>query len=88
MFLVRPRPTYHLFVPGVYHYKYVVDGEWLHNPSHEFEEDGKGNINNVVRVEDKISSKIKEIRKELEELKLFLSEPWKVESCGLNFCRK
>ena len=76
-------------VAGVYHYKYVVDGEWLHNPSYEFEEDGEGNINNVVRVEDKVSTKMKEIREELEGLKIFLAEPWKVENYDKNYlCKK
>jgi len=41
--------------PGVHYYKYVVDGEWMHNPSKECEEDEKGNINNVMRIEDKYS---------------------------------
>jgi hypothetical protein len=37
--------------PGVYQYKFVVDGEWLLDPSNpETAEDEAGNVNNVVEV--------------------------------------
>ena len=72
---------------GVHHYKYVVDGEWLHDPTLEFEDDGKGNVNNVVRVDNKISIKIKEIRDELEQMRIFLDEPWNVYLPD-HFCKK
>ena len=65
----------------------MVDGEWLHDPRHEFEDDGKGNVNNVMRVEDKLTLKIEEINQELEALKVFLEEPWRVDKPN-NFCPK
>ena len=37
--------------PGLHQYKYIVDGEWLHDPSKPCQEDGKGNVNNVISVE-------------------------------------
>ena len=43
---------------GVHYYKYVVDGEWMHNPNKECEEDEKGNINNVMRIESKLTRKL------------------------------
>jgi len=37
--------------PGVYQYKFVVDGEWLLDPSNpQTAEDEAGNVNNVVEV--------------------------------------
>ena len=34
--------------------RYVVDGEWLVDPSKEMVTDSKGNTNNVVVVEDRL----------------------------------
>ena len=34
--------------PGCYQYKYIIDGEWIHDPSKAWQDDGKGNINNVI----------------------------------------
>merc|ERR1712150_305681 len=79
--------TIHL-APGVYYYKYVVDGEWLHDPKQECEEDGTGNINNVMRVEDKVTMKLKEISQKLEEMRSFLAEPWQGQNNNNNFCVK
>jgi hypothetical protein len=40
--------------PGVYHYKFVVDGNWLLDPSNpETAEDEAGNVNNVLEVTPK-----------------------------------
>ncbi len=37
--------------PGVYRYKFIVDGDWLLDPSNpETAEDEAGNVNNVVEV--------------------------------------
>ena len=37
--------------PGVYQYKFIVDGDWLLDPSNpETAEDEAGNVNNVVEV--------------------------------------
>ena len=73
---------------GVYYYKYVVDGQWIHDPKQEWEEDGKGNINNVMRVEDRVTMKLKEISQKLEEMRSFLDEPWQVHNNNNNFCVK
>ena len=74
--------------PGTYTYKYVVDGEWMHDPSKETVDDGKGNVNNVITVEDKFTSKIRQLEDEMEDLKKQLDEPWFVQSSEYNFCTK
>ena len=74
--------------PGVHYYKYVVDGEWMHNPNKECHEDEKGNINNVVRIEDKFTRALREMAEEREELARYLEEPWEVEENKTNFCMK
>ena len=55
---------------GVHYYKYVVDGEWMHNPNKECEEDEKGNINNVMRIESKLTRKLRELQEEREQLQV------------------
>ena len=72
----------------MYYYKYVVDGEWLHDPKQECQEDGKGNINNVMRVEDKVSMKLKEINQKIKEMRSFLDEPWQGQEYNNNICVK
>ena len=38
---------------GKYHYKFIVDGEWITDPGNPVREhDGKGNINSVRMVKD------------------------------------
>ena len=40
--------------PGVYQYKFVVDGDWLLDPSNpDTAEDEAGNVNNVIEVKEK-----------------------------------
>ena len=34
--------------PGVYQYKYIVDGEWRHSPYQDPVADGKGGLNNII----------------------------------------
>ena len=51
-------------------------------------EDGTGNINNFMRVEDKVTMKLKEINQKLEEMRSFLTEPWQGENTNNNFCVK
>ena len=34
--------------PGIYHYKYIVDGEWRFSPDDDTSPDEKGNINNII----------------------------------------
>lgn len=36
--------------PGVYHYKFVADGNWVHDPSHPVEVNSFGTANNVVSI--------------------------------------
>ena len=36
--------------PNIYHYKYIVDGEWKYSKKDKFEVDNNGNINNVLLV--------------------------------------
>ena len=74
--------------PGVYKYKYVVDGEWMHDPSKETEDDGTGNINNVIHVEDKLTNKMRQLKEEIEELQKKLDKPWFVESANYKLCPK
>ena len=74
--------------PGTYTYKYVVDGEWMHDPSKETVDDGKGNVNNVIHVEDKYTNKLKRLKEEIEELHKELDKPWFVESNNYTLCSK
>ena len=60
----------------------------MHNPNKECEEDEKGNINNVMRIEDKFTRKLREIKEEREELQEFLEEPWTVNRHKYNYCIK
>ena len=52
----------HFFV-SIYNYdiRYVVDGEWLVDPSKEMVTDSKGNTNNVVVVEDRLAKCRREV---------------------------
>jgi len=72
--------------PGCYTYKYVVDGVWLHDPSKETADDGTGNINNVVHVEDKFTSKLRQLREEITDLRKQLEKPWFVEQTSYKLC--
>ena len=72
--------------PGSYTYKYVVDGEWMHDPSKETEDDGTGNFNNVVHVDDKFTNKIRQLKEEIESLRQQLDKPWFVESTDYKLC--
>eukprot|EP01051_Picozoa_sp_SAG22_P007670 SAG22_NODE_548_length_9247_cov_14.468080_3_plen_342_part_00 len=38
-------------LPGIYHYKFVVDGEWMYAPDHATTKDARGNMSNNIRVE-------------------------------------
>ena len=37
--------------PGTYHYKFVVDGEWMYAPDHATARDARGNMSNYIQVE-------------------------------------
>ena len=77
-----------LFYLGVHYYKYVVDGEWIHNPNKEWEEDEEGNVNNVMRLEDSVSRSLREMAEERERLAKFLEEPWQVDNHRFNYCTR
>ena len=55
--------------------RYVVDGEWLVDPTKETVSDVKGHTNNVVVVEDKVSKWQKQVELVIS---LALSPPLKV----------
>lgn len=76
--------------PGTYRYKFVIDGEWIYDPSKETEEDENGNINNVMVVEDKskVGMKLKEINEEITRCRMIQNQPWKCEIPEYTFCPK
>ena len=39
------------FPPGVYQYKFIVDGEWMYAPDQPAMYDEMGNVNNVLEVQ-------------------------------------
>ncbi|KDD72719.1 hypothetical protein H632_c2978p0, partial [Helicosporidium sp. ATCC 50920] len=41
-----------LLAPGVYQYKFVVDGQWRHDPNLPCVFDEEGNVNNVLEVQE------------------------------------
>jgi 5'-AMP-activated protein kinase regulatory beta subunit len=41
-----------LLSPGVYQYKFIVDGQWRHDPNLPSMYDDMGNINNVMEVQE------------------------------------
>ena len=89
--------------PGTFHYKYVVDGVWLHDPSKRWADDGKGNINNVITVESKLvmflrqkkiaelhqtARRMRKVQAEIRELKQWLGTPWYKEVQNHKLCPK
>ena len=57
--------------PGTYSYKYIIDGEWLHDPTRRWADDGHGNINNVITIgiDDKLEGEA-DVVKELTNLEV------------------
>ena len=41
-----------LLPPGMYQYKFIVDGQWRHDPNLPCMYDNQGNINNVIEVQE------------------------------------
>eukprot|EP00898_Chlorokybus_atmophyticus_P001717 jgi/Chlat1/2546/Chrsp175S02435 len=41
-----------MLLPGVYQYKFIVDGEWRYAPDQPAMYDEQGNVNNVIEVEE------------------------------------
>merc|ERR1719234_2020199 len=71
---------------GTHLYKYVVDGEWLVDPSKEMVTDSKGNTNNVVVVEDRLAKCKREIEEEREQLMEAAEAAWSPSGLGLDLC--
>lgn len=42
--------------PGEYQYKFVVDGDWVCDPSSETVRDPSGNLNHIVRISAPVTS--------------------------------
>ena len=38
-------------MPGTYEYKFIVDGEWMHDPLKDFKPDNRGGYNNIVKID-------------------------------------
>jgi len=74
--------------PGRYSYKYLVDGEWIIDPSKEVEIDDKGNENNVVVVEDRITATLRQISEQRASMTPKLYEHWQCLYPGLGLCPK
>lgn len=47
-----------LLPPGVYQYKFIVDGQWRHDPNLTSMYDDQGNINNMVEVQEYIAENL------------------------------
>jgi len=47
-----------LLPPGVYQYKFIVDGQWRHDPNLTCMYDDQGNINNVLEVQEYIAENL------------------------------
>ena len=47
-----------LLPPGVYQYKFIVDGQWRHDPNLTCMYDDQGNINNVMEVQEYIAENL------------------------------
>jgi len=72
--------------PGRHLYKYVVDGEWLVDPGKQVVIDEKGNENNVVEVEDRLTKALGEMAEERARLARVQEAPWRVGGRGLGLC--
>ena len=40
------------FSPGKHQYKFIVEGNWMHDPTRPTETDKDGNVNNVITVDE------------------------------------
>lgn len=47
-----------LLQPGVYQYKFIVDGEWKYDPNSKAMYDEMGNVNNVIEVQEYVSENL------------------------------
>lgn len=47
-----------LLPPGVYQYKFIVDGQWRHDPNSTCMYDDQGNINNVLEVQEYVAENL------------------------------
>jgi len=73
--------------PGDYLYKYIVEGEWVVDPTREVIIDDAGIENNRIVVEDRVTKCIREILESRANISTELSLPWKAAST-LGLCPK
>lgn len=73
--------------PGDYLYKYVVEGEWVVDPTKEVVIDDAGIENNRIVVEDRITKCLREILESRANISTELSLPWK-SAPALELCPK
>ncbi|KAL4859538.1 SNF1-related protein kinase regulatory subunit beta-2 [Chlorella vulgaris] len=50
-----------LVPPGVYQYKFIVDGQWRHDPNLTSMYDDQGNINNVMEVQEYVPENLESL---------------------------
>ena len=41
-----------IFLSGKHQYKFIVEGNWMHDPTRPTETDVDGNVNNVITVDE------------------------------------
>ena len=47
-----------MLLPGVYQYKFIVDGQWRHDPNLPWIHDDQGNLNNVLTVQEYVAENL------------------------------
>jgi len=50
-----------LLPPGIYQYKFIVDGQWRHDPNLPCMYDDQGNINNVLEVQEYVAENLESL---------------------------
>eukprot|EP00775_Hariotina_reticulata_P005140 gene5140-5380_t len=50
-----------LLPPGVYQYKFIVDGDWKYDPNQQAMYDEIGNINNVIEVQEYVPENLENV---------------------------
>lgn len=50
-----------LFHPSVLQYKFIVDGDWKHDPNQRAMRDENGNVNNVIEVQEYVPENLENI---------------------------
>eukprot|EP00882_Tetradesmus_deserticola_P019246 GHRQ01020704.1.p1 GENE.GHRQ01020704.1~~GHRQ01020704.1.p1 ORF type:complete len:234 (+),score=55.50 GHRQ01020704.1:279-980(+) len=68
-----------LLLPGVYQYKFIVDGDWKYDPNQPAMFDEIGNVNNVIEVQEYVPEN-------LENVSGFDPPPSPPARCGVSAC--